>query len=164
MPRQFLNPEMAETYESFMGRDPAGISAISGAMGSAYRLGYEQPDATPHRVHRGSLSYAAWAAGVDRRRADDSAKRARPSTPIKFDIVITTYDCFGAARGRKKVGSTEDQGEAMVMLLAAQEKADRDNAIFVRQYERTDERTGSTYEASLLVSLPTDPLRAHAST
>lgn len=77
MPRQFKEPKLAQAYASFLDRDPADVSAGSGAMSSAYRLGYDQPDATPHRVIPGSLTYAAWAAGVDRRRADDEANSAQ---------------------------------------------------------------------------------------
>lgn len=76
--RKFQYPAMAQVYETLLSLseeelEPDVVRA-RGATGEAYWRGRWQPEAP--RPRRGTMAYAAWAAGVDRRRDDEREARA----------------------------------------------------------------------------------------
>ncbi|MFO0271340.1 MAG: hypothetical protein ACK53W_12500 [Gemmatimonadota bacterium] len=82
--RTFSSPMQQRAYDVYWNegapRHETGSPRRSGGLSSAYWNGYETPAKTD-RYARSSLAYAAWAAGVDARRADDRA-RARETAMI----------------------------------------------------------------------------------
>lgn len=64
--RRFKDSSLQRLYDQY--RETPPTTKMTG-LGSAYYLGRNRPDAGPTRCTRGSLAYAAWAAGVDNAKA-----------------------------------------------------------------------------------------------
>lgn len=74
MRRKYKDPMMQRTYDDCMKMRP---TTVAHGIGQAFFYGYDNPDAKPDSPRcgsAGSVARAAWAAGVDCRRADDKAK------------------------------------------------------------------------------------------
>jgi len=78
MRRLFTNPEAQQTYDALMQARPLRTAT---AIGIAFFFGYENPysEGLPDLCGKpGSTTRAAWAAGVDSRRADARLAGTRP--------------------------------------------------------------------------------------
>lgn len=76
--RKFKEPSHQASYDGLraMRPDPEKYRGMGGG-GSAYAVGYTQPD-MPNRLYsRGSKAYAHWAAGVDNARDDARPEKAK---------------------------------------------------------------------------------------
>lgn len=72
--RKFAHHRLQLMYDLYREWHPTPESqAGRGAAGNAYQLGYKNPIKPDNRFDRGSITYAAWAAGVDN--AADAARR-----------------------------------------------------------------------------------------
>lgn len=60
--RSFSDPQMQKAYDLYRDAPPQS-GTFQGGLGAAYRRGRSHPDR--QQYVRGSLAYAAWAAGVD---------------------------------------------------------------------------------------------------
>jgi hypothetical protein len=78
MRRVFKNPAVQDVYDSFMEQRPENVGE---ALAQAFCIGYQNPDESPVPAlcgAAGSVARAAWAAGVDSRRADSKKGIAPP--------------------------------------------------------------------------------------
>lgn len=85
MRRIFTNPEAQQTYDALMQARPLPTAAV---IGQAYFFGYENPysEGLPALCGKpGSLTRAAWAAGVDSARREARQNASRP-VPARGDL------------------------------------------------------------------------------
>lgn len=88
MRRKFSDPMMQRTYDDCMKTRPTTVSL---GLGQAFFYGYDNPDSKPNSPRCGaakSIVRAAWAAGVDCRRADNKAAEPAKSASRNVSFVV----------------------------------------------------------------------------
>lgn len=88
MRRIFKDPRVQQTYDRCVADRPTERGHVTG---QAFFFGYDNPEAKPTSPRcglAGSPARAAWAAGVDCRRADDKRRAAMPQTASTQPTII----------------------------------------------------------------------------